>query len=113
MTHPLNEKLNVVELEKANNQTAIDFVSNVALLMANQGLTDINFWKKCVTTPDGGVYLLQLIHVDGPKIQLKAIYPEMAEARPVAVPAEKKKRKSKKEIKPVEIATDAIQKDSV
>jgi hypothetical protein len=34
-------------------------------------LKELNFFKVPVTTNEGGQYLLSLVHVDGPKIQLQ------------------------------------------
>lgn len=38
--------------------------------MADPKLKELNFLKQMIETPDGGRYLLQLQHLEGPKIQL-------------------------------------------
>jgi len=47
------------------------FLANlIPLVKAQGGMPELNYWKTTVKLPDGGVYLLSLLHVDGPKLQL-------------------------------------------
>lgn len=39
---------------------------------------EINYIKQTITTPQGGIYALNFMHVDGPKINLDAIRAQMA-----------------------------------
>lgn len=41
---------------------------------------EINYIKQTITTPQGGIYALNFMHVDGPKINLDAIREEMRNA---------------------------------
>ena len=44
------------------------FLANLLPLIGNEGdKPEINFWKTTVHMPNGGIYLLSLAHVDGPK----------------------------------------------
>jgi hypothetical protein len=47
------------------------FMQVVALLSHDPENKDLAYVKVPVTTPDGGTYLVSILHVDGPKINLE------------------------------------------
>lgn len=46
------------------------FMQVIALLSNSQELTPLSYVKVPVTTPDGGVYLVSILHIEGPRIDL-------------------------------------------
>lgn len=62
-----------MELDEAKIDINKAYLDAVVQIMAMEGFKEINFWKTSIVTPDGGVYILQLQHVNGPKIQLPVI----------------------------------------
>lgn len=62
------------EIEKAHNDIAQAYITAILELMALSGQDEVNFMKKSVSTPEGGVYLLQFQHVSGPKIRLSELF---------------------------------------
>lgn len=46
------------------------FMQTVALLSHDPQNKDLAYVKVPVTTPEGGTYLISILHVDGPKIDL-------------------------------------------
>lgn len=48
------------------------FMQTVALLSHTKE-QDLTFVRVPVTTPDGGTYLVSILHVDGPKVQLQQL----------------------------------------
>jgi hypothetical protein len=59
------------QLEDAHNTIASAYLQAVLELLWMAGHEELNFIKKSVETPDGGVYILQLQHVTGPKINVQ------------------------------------------
>lgn len=57
--------------EKAYEQISREFLSALIQIAFVENKTELNFFKTVIKTPDNGVYLLQLQHVDGPKINLQ------------------------------------------
>lgn len=49
------------------------FMQVVALLSHLEDQKDLAFVKVPVTTPAGGVYLVSILHVDGPKVNLQQL----------------------------------------
>lgn len=49
------------------------FMQTIALLSHDPEFKDLNYVRTAVTTPDGGTYLVCILHVDGPKIDLEAL----------------------------------------
>lgn len=47
------------------------FMQVVALLSHDPDQGPLSFVKVPVTTPDGGTYLVSILHVDGPKVNLQ------------------------------------------
>lgn len=56
------------ELLAAQTEIAKVYLTAVLELLNLQGHGELNFAKTSFTTPEGGTYLLQVAHVDGPKI---------------------------------------------
>lgn len=49
------------------------FMQTVGLLSHDPDNKDLAYVKVPVTTPDGGTYLVSILHVDGPKIDLRKL----------------------------------------
>lgn len=62
------------EIEKGHTEIARAYILAMLDLMFLSGQEEVNFMKKTLETPDGGVYLLQVQHISGPKINLKTLY---------------------------------------
>ena len=59
------------ELFKETLTEVLKAYMDLALISCQEaGLKEINFFKTPITTTEGGVYLLSLLHVDGPKIKV-------------------------------------------
>lgn len=63
--------------ENAHNEVAKAYLNAVLQLLYFQKWGELNYLKKTIKTPEGGIYLLQIQHVDGPIIDVqKSIGPE-------------------------------------
>lgn len=62
------------EFEKGQNESAKRYLQAVMDLCYLRGQDELNYVKKTIEMPDGGIYLLQLQHVAGPKIDLQTLY---------------------------------------
>lgn len=72
------------EIEAALDITHSEyFMQVIALLSHDSDIKDLTFVKVPVVTPDGGTYLVSIMHVDGPKIDLHALG-KAAEAKEAA-----------------------------
>lgn len=49
------------------------FMQVVALTSHYDDITDLTFSKTAVVTPEGGTYLVSILHIDGPKLNLKGL----------------------------------------
>lgn len=64
---------------KAEIQAALDithseyFMQVISLLSYDSDIKDLTFVKVPVVTPEGGTYLVSIMHVDGPKVDLVAL----------------------------------------
>lgn len=47
------------------------FMQTIALLSHLEDAKDLKYVKVPVSTPDGGLYLVSILHVDGPTVSLK------------------------------------------
>lgn len=65
---------NEQELESAHNTIARAYLQAVLELLWLADHQELNFIKKSIETPDGGVYILQLQHVTGPKINVQELF---------------------------------------
>lgn len=63
-----------MEVQEAYRELNKAYLTAIIEIMASEKLPEINFYKTTIQTQDGGVYLLQLQHVSGPKIDLKQFY---------------------------------------
>jgi hypothetical protein len=45
--------------------------SAVAMVSYDKKIKELNYIKKSVTFPDGGIYLVSILHIDGPKFDLE------------------------------------------
>lgn len=67
------------EFSKEEIQAALEITHNeylmnvIALLSHDKDETELSYVKVPFTTPDGGTYLVSILHVDGPKINLKKL----------------------------------------
>lgn len=49
------------------------FLQVMALSSHDPDLKELTFSKVSVSTPDGGVYLVSILHVEGPKVNLRKL----------------------------------------
>jgi hypothetical protein len=49
------------------------FLQTVGLLSHDSGIKELNYIKVPITTPDGGLYLVSILHIDGPKVDLQRL----------------------------------------
>lgn len=49
------------------------FLQVTALSSHDSDLKELEFSKITVSTPDGGVYLISILHVEGPKVNLRKL----------------------------------------
>ncbi|HKZ42069.1 MAG TPA: hypothetical protein VJ044_13985 [Candidatus Hodarchaeales archaeon] len=61
------------QIEAAHTEMAQMYLAGVLQVLNIQGHGELNFLKKTVTTPQGGVYVLQILHVEGPKIDCQKL----------------------------------------
>ena len=50
-----------------------EFFMNVLATLSYTDLKEVSYHKVPIVTEDGGTYLVSILHVDGPKIQLDPI----------------------------------------
>lgn len=80
------QKKTITESPKAKNtfseleiQAALEithseyFMQVIALLSHNPQNKELTYVKVPVTTPDGGTYLVSILHVEGPKVNLEKL----------------------------------------
>lgn len=67
------------EVEAGLQLTNSEFFMQTVALLAYTDMKDLNYAKTLVTTPDGGTYLVSILHIDGPVLDLKKLA-ELAEA---------------------------------
>lgn len=72
--------------ESAHNDMAINYLQSILQLLFFQGQKELDHYKKSIEMPNGGIYLLQLQHVTGQKINIPDIFMKSSEE----APAEKK-----------------------
>ena len=73
--------MNPNEIEAAHNEVVRAYVQAILEIMALSGQDEVNFLKKTLEMPDGGIYLLQFQHVSGPKISLKELFPTQSKEK--------------------------------
>lgn len=74
------KKFSKEEIQAALEITHREYFLNVlALLSHDSEPKELNYVKVPVTTPDGGIYLISILHVDGPKVDLHKLA-EISEA---------------------------------
>lgn len=59
--------------EDVENSIAMTYASHLLQIMKNKGCGEFEGCKKVITTEAGGVYLLQVQHVCGPKIDCQKL----------------------------------------
>jgi len=62
--------LTEAEAAKAFEEVGMVYFLAVSEILFAKGHKEFNFLKSTIHTPNGGTYLLQIQHVDGPKIDL-------------------------------------------
>lgn len=66
------KKFKAVEVEAGLTELFKTFLSSaVAICSFDKKMKEINYIKKSVTFPDGGVYLVSILHIDGPKFDME------------------------------------------
>lgn len=58
------------EIEAALQITHSEYFMQVIALLSHADQKDLAYVKVPVTTPNGGLYLVSILHIEGPKIQL-------------------------------------------
>jgi hypothetical protein len=67
----MGKKISKKEVKVAYDQVFREFFSAVlALASLDNKMKELNYIKTAITTPDGGVYLVSVLHIDGPKIDM-------------------------------------------
>lgn len=67
----MSKKFSKKEVDVAYNEVFKEFFTAVvALASLDKKLKELNYVKTPVTTPDGGIYLVSILHIGGPKIDL-------------------------------------------
>lgn len=56
------------------------FIQVIALMSYDPSTPDLTYVKVPVTTPDGGNYLISILHIDGPKLNLAKLEAAALEA---------------------------------
>jgi hypothetical protein len=54
--------------------------SAIALCSFDKKMKELNYIKKSITMPDGGIYLISILHIDGPKFDMEQ-YRQVAESQ--------------------------------
>lgn len=71
VSNPEPKRFAKEEIEAALQITHSEYFMQVlALLSHDPDLTDLNYVRVPITTPDGGTYLISILHIDGPKLNL-------------------------------------------
>lgn len=66
------KKFSNEEIQAGLDISASEYFINVASLTSHREDAELlNFTKVPVSTPDGGIYLVCIMHVDGPRLNLK------------------------------------------
>lgn len=66
------------EIEQLRLESADEYLNAAIYLTAlDPNIKELNFIKTAVEMPDGGIYLLSLLHVSGPKIQMDEMRAKM------------------------------------
>ncbi len=58
------------EIEAALQITHSEYFMQVIALLSHTDQEELNYVKVPITTPDGGSYLVSILHIEGPKINL-------------------------------------------
>lgn len=70
-----NEKkqFSTEEIDAALQIAHSEYFMQVIALLSHTDQKDLTYVKVPVTTPQGGNYLVSILHIDGPKIDLQAL----------------------------------------
>lgn len=49
------------------------FTAIIAILMSDKKQKELTYVKTAITMPDGGTYLVSVLHIDGPKLDLETL----------------------------------------
>jgi hypothetical protein len=89
----MSVKLNEDQRIEANNIICKEFfTAMVGIASCDESVKELTYIKNSITIPSGGIYLVSILHINGPKLdleQLKLVSDAIGETS-------KKKRKSKK-----------------
>lgn len=70
----MSDKPTKAEIAQALEMVTREYMSALlGLMVFDETLKEANHFKTTMTTPDGGRYLIQMQHVDGPRISLEEI----------------------------------------
>lgn len=97
-------KLTKQQIQDALNVITVEaFNALVAVSSSDESLDELTYIKNTAHTPGGGIYLLSILHIDGPKLDLKqfravadAVAPTPEDGK-VEELAKKRKPRKKKE----------------
>lgn len=73
------KKFTKEEVQSALEIVHSEYFTQVLALLSYTDQLELNYNKVPVVTPDGGTYLVSILHVDGPKINIQK-FKEIAEA---------------------------------
>lgn len=79
------KKFKAAEVEEAITALFVSFLNSaVAAVSFDKKIKELNYIKKSVTMPDGGIYLVSILHIDGPKFDMEQ-YRMVAESQETAL----------------------------
>lgn len=80
-TEPVPREFSKETVQSGLDIAASEYFANVLALLSHRPENgEFTYTKVPLTTPDGGLYLLSILHIEGPKINLQELA-KMAEAQ--------------------------------
>lgn len=67
------KKFSKEEVEAALNLLHREYFMQVSAVCSYTDLKELTFTKCPIQTPSGGLYLVSILHIDGPKLSLDAL----------------------------------------
>jgi hypothetical protein len=66
------KKFKPEQVEGGFNALFSSFLNSVvALVSFDKKIKELNYVKKTITLPNGGIYLVSVLHIDGPKFDME------------------------------------------
>lgn len=88
------KKFKASEIEQGFNDLFSSFLSSaIAMASYDKKIKELTYLKKSVTMPNGGIYLVSILHIDGPKFDMEQ-YRLVAESQEAESAAEALKEKA-------------------